>query len=100
MARKVAISCYLNGTSIKGTQKVIELSFNIKLSYSVLENWLKNANKILEEKLKERQKLEKSRTIEMLEMNEAQSRTDDCLQTISNLSVGEVPTERSEGDII
>jgi hypothetical protein len=47
--RKEALAFYLNGTSIRGIQRALGVCFNKKISFCVINNWIKNASSILEE---------------------------------------------------
>ncbi|GMO64486.1 MAG: hypothetical protein Ta2D_11350 [Rickettsiales bacterium] len=58
MLRKLALSFYLTGTSIRGIQKALNTSFNIKLPFCVINNWLLNANRILDSEKQQREKEE------------------------------------------
>jgi transposase-like protein len=49
--RKLALSMYLSGTSIRGIQKVLNVSFSTKLYHRTILCWIKNANSILQEEL-------------------------------------------------
>jgi transposase-like protein len=53
--RKLAITMYLNGTSLTGIQKILSISFNIKIYFKVVNDWIKNSNSILEQEKKRRE---------------------------------------------
>jgi transposase-like protein len=54
MLRKLAIISYLNGMSLRGIQETLNTCFNAKLAFCVINNWIKNANNLLEEENKRR----------------------------------------------
>jgi transposase-like protein len=54
LLRKLAISFYLSGTSLRGIQRALNISFNEKIYIRTIICWIKNANNILEEENKRR----------------------------------------------
>jgi transposase-like protein len=53
--RKLALTFYLCGVSLRGIQKAIGVVFNKKVHFNSIDNWIKNSNSILERE-KERRK--------------------------------------------
>jgi transposase-like protein len=74
--RRLAITLYLSGTSISGIQKSLSICFNRKIYFKVVNDWLMNANNILEEEKQRRKEKEeyppndKPKNIPIVEMDE------------------------------
>ena len=50
--RRLCLTLYLNGTSMRGIEKVLNTYFKKKTYIRNIVYWIKNSNKILEEELK------------------------------------------------
>ena len=68
--RKFCITSYLNGMSMRGIQKILSVVYNKKVHIQNIVHWIKNADKILQEEIEERQKELKNKEIKILEMDE------------------------------
>ena len=72
--RKIAVIAYLSGTSLRGIQRILNISHNIKLSFCVINNWIKNAHNVLEEENQKRKeeipKTGEKTIIPIIEMDE------------------------------
>ena len=68
--RKFCVVSYLHGMSMSSIQSTLSIMFNKKIYFRNIEHWIKNADKILQEEIKEREKNKKPKTIEVLEMDE------------------------------
>lgn len=73
--RELALLLYSNNMSIRSIQKTINLYFDTKIAYSVVDNWLKtNANQLRNEienkENKENKENNKPKTIEIIELDE------------------------------
>jgi transposase-like protein len=49
LLRKLALSLYLSGTSLRGIQRALNVSFSRKIYVGTILRWLKNADGLLEE---------------------------------------------------
>jgi transposase-like protein len=54
LLKKLAVSFYLVGTSIRGIQLALETCFQRKFSFNIINSWLVNSNNILEHEKKRR----------------------------------------------
>jgi hypothetical protein len=54
MLRKLALTLYLSGTSLRGIQRSLNTCFSKNISFHVIADWLKNAHSILEEENRRR----------------------------------------------
>ena len=45
--RRLCITLYLNGVSMRGIQKTLSLEFNRKIYFKSITDWIKNADKML-----------------------------------------------------
>ncbi|MDR1926070.1 MAG: hypothetical protein LBQ13_00005, partial [Endomicrobium sp.] len=76
--RKLTITLFLNGTSMRGIQKALSVSFSKKIPFHVVNDWLSNSNRILEEEKQRRKEKEeylpndnsKPKNIPIVEMDE------------------------------
>ena len=59
-----------NNYSIRNIQKLLSILFNKKIYFNSIAHWIKNADKIVREELKERQKNLKSKELKIVEMDE------------------------------
>ncbi len=67
--RRFCIINYLNGMSMRGIQSMLNDMFNKKIHFKNIDHWIKNADKILKEELEERRKADKSKGVEILEID-------------------------------
>jgi transposase-like protein len=51
--KSLAISAYLDGMSLSSIQKMLSISFKTRLSFNLINSWIKNANNILGKELKQ-----------------------------------------------
>lgn len=49
--RRLCITLYLNGVSMRGIQKTLSLEFNRKIYFKSITDWIKNADKILSKEI-------------------------------------------------
>jgi transposase-like protein len=62
LLRSLAITSYLSGLSMRGIQRMLSISFKTKIHFNSIEEWLRNANNILQEGLdKETQRRKEER---------------------------------------
>ncbi len=50
--RRICITLYLNSMSMRGIQKFLSSEFNKKIYFKSISDWIKNADKILKEEIK------------------------------------------------
>jgi transposase-like protein len=75
LLRKLTLTFYLSGTSMRGIQKALSICFNKKIAFTVVNNWIKNSNNILVKKKREKEnkkehEMDTKKTIQILEMDE------------------------------
>ena len=68
--RRLCLTLYLNGATMKGIQKVINTQFNTKIHIQNIVHWIKNANKILEEELRDKSYELNKKGLVIMEMDE------------------------------
>ena len=67
--RELCLLLYSHNVSLRSIQNIIEIHFNTKISFRLIEEWIKSSVKLLNQDLK-KDKKEKPRTIKIIEMDE------------------------------
>ncbi|MDR3078498.1 MAG: hypothetical protein LBU15_00465 [Rickettsiales bacterium] len=76
LLKKLALSLYLCGVTIRGIEKALGRIFGVKLSFNLIESWLANSSSMVEEERERRKKESPARVravVPVLEVEELQS---------------------------
>ena len=84
LERILALLLYANGMSLRSTQRVLESYFNVKIPFKLILDWIANMSKQLQLDIDKNNKKQKPKTIEILELDEAQRQGDESLLSITN----------------
>jgi transposase-like protein len=78
--KELCLILYCSGSSMRSIQSTIEKFFDTKISFRLIEEWIKSFVKSLKQEL-EKQEKQKPRTIEILELDELYSHFYDLKKT-------------------
>lgn len=71
--RELALTLYINGSSFRSIQRVIELCFNTTVSHTLIQKWIKTSVKLLKLDCNDKDNNKKKTTIKILELDELYS---------------------------
>ena len=71
--RELALTLYINGSSFRSIQRVIELCFNTTVSHTLIQKWIKTSVKLLKSDCNDKDNNKKKTTIKILELDELYS---------------------------